>query len=69
MWGQSWTNILDVTIPYPGKSFLDVTPEMLQQVKSNKQKTKYLSDFKANKSLENCRQMAVVSDNYNVKNL
>lgn len=31
MWGQSWENILDVTIPYPGKNFLDVTPEMLKQ--------------------------------------
>lgn len=32
MWSQSWTNILDVTIPYPGKNFLDVTQEMVQQV-------------------------------------
>jgi hypothetical protein len=32
MWGQSWSNILDVTIPYPGKNFLDVTTEMVQQV-------------------------------------
>lgn len=32
MWGQSWENILDVTIPYPGKNFLDVTPEMQKQV-------------------------------------
>ncbi|GFG28485.1 hypothetical protein Cfor_07332, partial [Coptotermes formosanus] len=31
MWGQSWSNILDVTIPYPGKNFLDVTTEMVQQ--------------------------------------
>ncbi|KAF6203797.1 hypothetical protein GE061_002132 [Apolygus lucorum] len=31
MWAQSWGNILDVTIPYPGKTFSDVTPQMLQQ--------------------------------------
>ncbi|CAB3378676.1 Hypothetical predicted protein [Cloeon dipterum] len=31
MWGQSWGNILDVTIPYPGKHFIDVTPEMQAQ--------------------------------------
>ena len=31
MWGQSWSNILDVTIPYPGKNFLDVTQEMINQ--------------------------------------
>ncbi|EEB18603.1 Angiotensin-converting enzyme, putative [Pediculus humanus corporis] len=28
MWAQSWTNILDVTLPYPGKTLLDVTPNM-----------------------------------------
>ncbi|KAF4516981.1 hypothetical protein B566_EDAN005583 [Ephemera danica] len=31
MWGQSWGNILDITIPYPGKHFIDVTPEMQAQ--------------------------------------
>lgn len=31
MWGQSWTNILDITVPYPGKNFLDVTQEMIEQ--------------------------------------
>nr|XP_018914957.1 PREDICTED: angiotensin-converting enzyme-like isoform X1 [Bemisia tabaci]XP_018914958.1 PREDICTED: angiotensin-converting enzyme-like isoform X1 [Bemisia tabaci] len=31
MWAQSWSNILDITIPYPGKNVLDVTPQMLQQ--------------------------------------
>lgn len=31
MWAQSWANILDITIPYPGKNFLDVTPNMLDQ--------------------------------------
>lgn len=31
MWAQSWTNILDITIPYPGKNFLDVTPNMQDQ--------------------------------------
>lgn len=32
MWAQSWSNILDETIPYPGKNFLDVTSEMNKQV-------------------------------------
>lgn len=32
IWGQSWTNIIDVTIPYPGKVYLDVTQEMQAQV-------------------------------------
>ncbi|KAL5242758.1 hypothetical protein ACI65C_010168 [Semiaphis heraclei] len=31
MWGQSWENILDLTIPYPGKNYLDVTPQMIKQ--------------------------------------
>ncbi|CAH1399766.1 unnamed protein product [Nezara viridula] len=31
MWGQSWINILDITIPYPGKFFPDVSPHMVQQ--------------------------------------
>lgn len=29
MWGQSWSNIVDLTMPYPGKNYLDATPEML----------------------------------------
>lgn len=35
MWGQSWENILDLTIPYPGKNYLDVTPQMIKQVCTN----------------------------------
>ncbi|KAL1491740.1 hypothetical protein ABEB36_012291 [Hypothenemus hampei] len=31
MWGQSWSNIFDITQPYPGQHFLDVTPEMVKQ--------------------------------------
>ncbi|KXJ82378.1 hypothetical protein RP20_CCG014031 [Aedes albopictus] len=31
MYGQSWNNILDIVIPYPGRSFLEVTPEMIKQ--------------------------------------
>ncbi|XP_048526503.1 angiotensin-converting enzyme isoform X2 [Dendroctonus ponderosae] len=31
MWGQSWSNIFDITQPYPGQNFLDVSPEMLKQ--------------------------------------
>jgi len=26
--GQSWSKILDIVIPYPGRNFLDVTPAM-----------------------------------------
>ncbi|CAK9824619.1 Angiotensin-converting enzyme [Anthophora retusa] len=31
IWAQSWTNIIDVTQPYPGKNYLDVTEEMQAQ--------------------------------------
>ncbi|KAL6422848.1 hypothetical protein ACFW04_010403 [Cataglyphis niger] len=31
IWGQSWSNLLDVTLPYPGKTYPDVTPEMQAQ--------------------------------------
>ncbi|XP_039290026.1 angiotensin-converting enzyme isoform X1 [Nilaparvata lugens] len=31
MWGQSWKNIFDIVLPYPGKRRADVTPEMLRQ--------------------------------------
>ncbi|XP_066139070.1 angiotensin-converting enzyme isoform X1 [Euwallacea fornicatus] len=31
MWAQSWSNIFDITQPYPGQNFLDVTPEMSKQ--------------------------------------
>nr|XP_050869906.1 angiotensin-converting enzyme isoform X1 [Vespula vulgaris]XP_050869908.1 angiotensin-converting enzyme isoform X1 [Vespula vulgaris] len=31
VWAQSWINIQDITIPYPGKNYLDVTPEMQAQ--------------------------------------
>lgn len=34
MWGQSWVNIIDISQPYPGQKFLDVTPEMIKQVGS-----------------------------------
>lgn len=32
MWAQSWGNIEDLVLPYPGKTSIDVTPEMLKQV-------------------------------------
>lgn len=35
MWGQSWSGIVPVTLPYPGKTLVDVTPEMVQQVRKN----------------------------------
>lgn len=31
IWAQSWTNIIDVTLPYPGKNYIDVTQEMQAQ--------------------------------------
>lgn len=31
IWGQSWTNILDLTLPYSGKNYVDVTQEMQAQ--------------------------------------
>ncbi|XP_046453162.1 angiotensin-converting enzyme-like [Daphnia pulex] len=31
MWAQSWGNIDDLVTPYPGKTSIDVTPEMLKQ--------------------------------------
>lgn len=31
MYGQTWSNILDITLPYPGRHFLEVTPAMLAQ--------------------------------------
>lgn len=59
MWGQSWENILDITIPYPGKNFLDVTPEMLKQVCWRKKKwtinlVRWISSEKGEFVLESC---------------
>ncbi|KAK5649889.1 hypothetical protein RI129_000918 [Pyrocoelia pectoralis] len=31
MWSQSWSNIFDISVPYPGRDFLDVGPEMIRQ--------------------------------------
>ncbi|CAH0702699.1 unnamed protein product [Spodoptera exigua] len=31
MWGQSWSGIVPFTLPYPGKTLVDVSPEMVQQ--------------------------------------
>ena len=28
MWAQTWNNIVNITVPYPGKPSFDVTPEM-----------------------------------------
>lgn len=33
MWAQSWGNIDNLVTPYPGKTSIDVTPEMLKQVR------------------------------------
>lgn len=32
MWAQQWNLIYDLTTPFPGKSSVDVTPQMLHQV-------------------------------------
>lgn len=32
IWGQSWSNLLDVTLPYPGKTYPDATHDMRAQV-------------------------------------
>ena len=32
MWAQTWGNIEDLVLPFPGKTSVDVTPEMLKQV-------------------------------------
>uniref|UniRef100_A0A0A1XT46 Angiotensin-converting enzyme n=1 Tax=Zeugodacus cucurbitae TaxID=28588 RepID=A0A0A1XT46_ZEUCU len=31
MYAQSWSNILDIVIPYPGRKLVDVTPRMIEQ--------------------------------------
>lgn len=31
IWGQSWSNLLDVTLPYPGKTYPDATHDMRAQ--------------------------------------
>ncbi|XP_065156187.1 angiotensin-converting enzyme-like [Atheta coriaria] len=31
MWAQSWTNIFEISQPYPGRNYLDVGPEMIRQ--------------------------------------
>uniref|UniRef100_A0A1I8QEP7 Angiotensin-converting enzyme n=1 Tax=Stomoxys calcitrans TaxID=35570 RepID=A0A1I8QEP7_STOCA len=31
MFGQSWSNVLDIIIPYPGKKLIDITPRMIEQ--------------------------------------
>jgi hypothetical protein len=33
MWAQQWNNIYDELIPYKGKTGIDVTPVLKQQVK------------------------------------
>ncbi|KAJ9598396.1 hypothetical protein L9F63_010918, partial [Diploptera punctata] len=31
MWSQTWNNILDISMPYPEKEAVDVTPQMVKQ--------------------------------------
>lgn len=31
MWAQNWQNILDITVPYPNRPFIDVSQNMRQQ--------------------------------------
>lgn len=35
MWAQQWNNILDIALPYPHAQTVDVTPEMIKQVKKH----------------------------------
>ena len=47
MWAQSWEEIYDLVIPYPGKSSVDVTDAMKSQVSSLISKSYYiLEEFK-----------------------
>lgn len=32
MYGQSWTHILDIILPYPGRNFIDITPKMVEEL-------------------------------------
>ena len=32
MWGQAWGNIYDLLEPFPNKTAIDFTPELLRQV-------------------------------------
>lgn len=32
MWSQSWSQIYDLATPFPGKTSVDVTPQMVEQV-------------------------------------
>lgn len=32
MWAQTWSNVADFTLPYPGKESVDITNELLKQV-------------------------------------
>ncbi|XP_041371786.1 uncharacterized protein LOC121385251 [Gigantopelta aegis] len=31
MWGQQWTNIYDITAPFPNRTGVDVTPQIIEQ--------------------------------------
>uniref|UniRef100_T1H067 Angiotensin-converting enzyme n=1 Tax=Megaselia scalaris TaxID=36166 RepID=T1H067_MEGSC len=32
MYGQSWSHILDIILPYPGRNFIDITPKMVEEL-------------------------------------
>lgn len=32
MWAQSWANIGDFSLPYPGKTNVDISDELVKQV-------------------------------------
>ena len=32
MWSQSWSEIFDILEPFPGKSAIDITPTLQEQV-------------------------------------
>jgi len=31
MWGQTWSNIYDLVVPYPNRTNIDVTPQLISQ--------------------------------------
>lgn len=33
MWAQSWANIGDFSVPYPGKTTIDISDELVKQVR------------------------------------
>ncbi|MCL4121824.1 UNVERIFIED_CONTAM: hypothetical protein GTU68_063713 [Idotea baltica] len=52
MWAQTWSNIYDVVVPYPNKTYLDVTETMIQKGYSPRLMFEKADDFFASLGLE-----------------